>query len=320
VLQQTDKDILRTVPIRSHILSTACLFTVALFADGAARAQQVCSVTPTLRIPAVAHIFSVQQERTLGDIEAEWLETNYHAVHDEVLSAHLNAVAGRILSQFPHDQARIRIILIDAPKAQAFSVGPERIYITRTMITLLKNDDELAGLLGHELGHVLTHQNAIVVSQLFREILGVNTVGDRKDISDKLTRTFNSIDRDTRMLRKAAIIIERQGATHEYDADRFAVYASAAAGFSPQAVVDLFDRSAETHGSTGNLLGDFLGATTSDEKRLREINKTLRALLRPCREIAPATSTEFGTWRAAVISHTDLAMPLVDPARQETER
>jgi hypothetical protein len=64
------------------------------------------------------------------------------------------------------------------------------------MVALLRNDDELAELLGHELGHILVHQNAIIVSQLFREILGVDVVSDRKDISDKLTRMFNSIDRD----------------------------------------------------------------------------------------------------------------------------
>jgi hypothetical protein len=53
------------------------------------------------------------------------------------------------------------------------------------------------GLLGVELGHILTHRMAIIVSQLFPGILGVNVVSDRKDISDKLMRMFNSIDRDT---------------------------------------------------------------------------------------------------------------------------
>jgi predicted Zn-dependent protease len=64
------------------------------------------------------------------------------------------------------------------------SVGPERIYISRKMVALLRNDDELAGSLGHELGHILAHQNATIVTQLFHEILGVNAVSVRKDISE----------------------------------------------------------------------------------------------------------------------------------------
>jgi predicted Zn-dependent protease len=73
----------------------------------------------------------------------------------------------------------------------------KRIYITRKMVALLRNDGEFAGLLGHELGHILAHQNAIIASQLFRKILDVNVVSDRKDISDKLICMFKSIDRDT---------------------------------------------------------------------------------------------------------------------------
>ena len=96
---------------------------------------------------------------------------NYRAAHDEELAAHLNADAGRVLSQFPRNQVLVHVIVIDTPEAESFSVAPERIYITRKMVALLRNDDELAGLLGHELGHILAHQNAIIVSQLFRKIL-----------------------------------------------------------------------------------------------------------------------------------------------------
>jgi hypothetical protein len=86
--------------------------------------------------------------------------------------------------------------------------------------------------------------------------------------------------------------------------DRFALYASAATGFSPQAFVELFDRSPKTKGK-GNLLTDFFAAANSDTRRLREIKKTLKRLPVPCREIAPASSNEFRTWQAAVMSHPD---------------
>lgn len=293
-----------TVHNRVPILSIVGLFIVVVI-GGLARAQQPCSVTPALRIRAAANIFNVQQERELGDIEAEWVESNYHPVHDVELAAHLDAIAGRILSQFPRDQARVGIILIDTPDAESFSVAPERIYITRRMITLLRNDDELAGLLGHELGHILAHENAIIMSQLFRGILGVKAVGNRKDISEMVTQLFASIDRDRRLLRKSAQLIERQEAIHQYEADRVALYASAAAGFSPQAFMELFDRSAKTNGKAGNFMSDIFGATTSDTRRLREIKKALKRLPGPCREIVPASSTEFRSWQATVISYPD---------------
>ncbi len=298
---------MRTVHIRAPVRSTAYLVALCVFVGGTVRAQQSCSVTLGLRIPTAPHIFTVQQERTLGDVEAEWVESNYRVIHDEQLAAHLNAIAARVLSQFPRDQAPVRVILIDTPEAASFSTGPERIYITRKMVALLRNDDELAGLLGHELGHILTHENAVIVSQLFHEILRVNAVSDRKDISDKLRQMLESIDRNSKLSRKAAQIIWRQEGIHQNEADRVALYASAVAGFSPQAYPELFARSAGTNGDGGSVLTDFFGATNSNLRRLREIKKNLRQLPRPCQEILPASSAEFLTWQAAVTSDRDLA-------------
>jgi predicted Zn-dependent protease len=297
---------MRTAQMRVSILSKISLFTLSVLVGGTVRGQQSCSVT-LAPIPTAAQIFRIQQERTLGDIEAEWVETDYHVAQNEKFAAHLNAIAGRVLSQFPREQAQVHVILIDLPAAEAFSTGPERMYISRKMVALLRSDDELAGLLGHELGHIVTHQNAVIMSQLFREILGVSAVGDRKDISEKLRRMLDSIDRDKKLLRKAANIIEGQEGINQNGADRVALYAAAGSGFSPQAYVELFDRSAETNGNRGSVLNDFFGTTTSNLRRLREIKKALKQLPQSCQEIVPAASAEFRTWQAAVMSDLDLA-------------
>lgn len=272
------------------------------------RGQQLCSVTPSLRIPATAQIFSSQQERTLGDIEGGFVESTYPVVHNEQFEARLNAITARMLSQFPGDRAAVHVLLIDAPEANSFSVGPERIYITRKMVGLVRNDDELSGLLGHELAHILTHQNSFIVTELFHEILGVNAVSDRKDIAEKLGQVLDSIDRDPKLLRKSAKIMRRQDRIHQSEADRAALYASAAAGFSPHAYAELFERSEGTNGRTGSLLTDYFGATTSNLRRRREIQKTLKLLPRSCRERVPATSAEFHVWQAAVMSDADLVI------------
>jgi hypothetical protein len=56
------------------------------------------------------------------------------------------------------ENTHVRAILVDAPEAASFSAGPERIYISRKMVALLRNDHELAGLLAHELGHMRRRQ------------------------------------------------------------------------------------------------------------------------------------------------------------------
>ena len=299
---------MRTVHMQLPNLSTFSLFALSVFVGGTAQGQPSCSVPVALKTSGTAQLFSIQQERVLGDIEADLVESNYHVAQDEEFAAHLNAVLARVLSQFPRDQVPVHVILIDTPEANSFSVGPERIYITRKMVALLRNDDELAGLLGHELGHALTHANSIIVSQLFHEILGVNDIGDRKDIQEKLRRVLDSIERDPKLLRKSAENMEKQERIHQNEADRVALYAVSAAGFSPRAYVELFERSEGTDGKRGNVMTDYFGATTSNLRRLREMQKILGQLPRPCREIVPVSSAEFRLWQAAVISAPDMAL------------
>jgi predicted Zn-dependent protease len=91
----------------------------------------------------------------------------------------ISTLSPRCFYLIARNQVLVHLIVIDTPEAESFTVAPERIYIPRKMLALLRNDDKLAGwLLGHE---------------LFREILGVNVVSDRKDMSDKLIRSSTAM-------------------------------------------------------------------------------------------------------------------------------
>ena len=194
--------------------------------------------------------------------------------------------------------------MIDTPTVNAFSAGAGRIYVTRKMIAFVRNDDELAGLIGHEMGHILAHQDAIRVSREFRDILGVNSVGDRKDIFDKYNRLLDNFARDRNVALKTLERLQKEEEPNQYEADRVALYAATAAGFSPQAFVEFFERYAQTHGKTGNFLSDLIGTTKPNERRLREIHKSLNLLPQGCREIAAAPpSAELLAWQASVIAY-----------------
>jgi Peptidase family M48 len=288
-------------------VSIALLSLSAVFFSVVVCAQEKCPAPPALSASTQANIFNPQQELDLGDVEAGWLEKNYRVIHDDELAGRLNLINSRILAQLPPTQLKFRVILIDSPVVNSFSVGAGRIYVTRKMVAFVRSDDELAGLLGHEMGHILTHQNAIEMTRKFHDFLGVDSVGDRRDIYDKFNRMLDSVGRNRDLLVKTVTREERQEEPHQYEADRVALYAVASAGFSSQAFVDFFDRLAQTHGKTGNLLTDFFGATKPDEKRLREMHKSQALLPAACGEIAPAApSAEFLAWQSDVIAYSGL--------------
>lgn len=268
-----------------------------------AQAQQNCPAPPAFAPATGKSIFTPQQEIDLGDVEAEQFEKNFQVIHDDELTAYVNRVASRILAHMPPTQLNFRITVIDMPVMNSFSIAGGRIYVTRKMVAFLRNEDELAGLLGHEMGHVLTHQYAIEMTRRFQEILGVTSVGDRKDIFDKYNLLLDNLAKNPKVFVQDA----KQEEPHQYEADQSAFYAVASAGYSPQSFADLFDRLAQTKGKTGGVLSDLFGITKPDEKRLRLMRKSIEDLPAGCRGDVPnPASGNFLKWQTDVIAFNGL--------------
>ena len=273
-----------------------CDFAVPVFA------QQTCPAPPAFAPAAGKSIFTPQQEIYLGDVEAEQFEKNFRVIHDDALTAYMDRVAKRILAHMPPTQLNFRIVLIDLPVVNSFSIAGGRIYVTRKMVAFVRSEDELAGLLGHEMGHVLTHQYAIEMTRRFQEILGITSVGDRQDIFDKYNRLLDNLAKNPKILAQDAKLEE----PHQYEADQAAFYAVASAGYSPETFADFFDRLAQTKGRTGGVLSDLFGITKPDEKRLRLMRKSIEDLPAACRSSAPASSwADFQKWQTDVIAYND---------------
>ena len=53
------------------------------------------------------------------------------------------------------------------------------------MVAFAKNEDELAGVVAHELGHIVARHSTMDMTILLREILGVTQVTNRRDVFEK---------------------------------------------------------------------------------------------------------------------------------------
>ncbi|MFZ0461690.1 MAG: M48 family metalloprotease [Candidatus Acidiferrales bacterium] len=264
-----------------------------------ALAQAPCPGPPPIGKTANGNIFTEQQEMDLGDVISQQFMRDYHIVQDDQLNAYLNQIAQRLLAQMPPTQLKIRVVLVDIPVANAFTMPGGHIYVTRKLVAFLHSEDELAGVLGHELGHAVTHQSAAEVSRLFREGLGVTSVGDRADIFLKYNELIENV------ARKHLHFNAQDDKQNELVADSYGLYAMTRAGYSPTATMDSWNRLTQTEGKTGNTLTDLFGMTTPNEQRLRQMKKYVAELPSAC--VAPYSGgkpEEFRAWQQAVIAYT----------------
>jgi len=282
----------------------AAAFLVLLFGAAApiARGQQACPAPAALPQASGNNIFSIQQEIDLGDAMAEHLQHDFRVIDDEEVTAYLASEANRMASQLPAEHLQMKVFLIDIPVLNAFSIAGGRIYVARKMAGFLRRDDELAGLLGHEMGHILSRQVGVEMSERFRAVLGVTQVTDRKDIFARYNQLLDNYARQRKVLEKQ----ERKEEPNQYQADRIALIAMSNAGYDPHAFVEFFDRLAETHGKMGNWFTDLFGAAP-EQKRLRVMHRALSELPAGCAATkATAASKEFLEWQSGAVGYAGL--------------
>ncbi len=287
--------------LQSRTVGPVILCLIVLSLPACVRGQQKCPLPPVLSAPSGANMFSPERETDLGDLMAEQTEGRYRVVRDKELTAYMERVAGRLLDQLPPTGLHIQVILFDAPVLDAFSTAGGRIYVSRKLLSFLRNEDELAGVLGHELGHIVTHQPAIDMTFLLRQVLRVSEITSRDDLLAKYNQLLDNASRGTQAYRQ----LDRQEEPDQYVADQVALYAEANAGYSPHTFLDFFDRFTQTHGKTGGYFSNWFGLTTPNEKRLGQMQRAFNAMPAGCgAQAAAAAAAEFRDWQAAVIGYS----------------
>ena len=154
----------------------------------------------------------------------------------------------------------------DPETVNAFALPGGQIFITEGLLRRLKTEAQLAGVLGHEAGHVVNRHVAEQMAkgqlgQLLTAAAGV-AVDDGSGRAQAVAAMVNQV---TQL---------RFGRQDESEADRYGVDAIAEAGYAPRAMLEVLQILAEA--SPGQRPPEFLSSHPLPETRLRELEGYLR--------------------------------------------
>ena len=268
----------------------------------AGKALAACGTPPAVLKLMQPNIFTEQQEQWLGDAMSDMIERYYKPVKDPAENAYLARIAQRLLGALPPTTIQFKVLLVDSPEVNGFSIAGGHVYLTRKLVANAKNEDEVASVIGHEMGHILSHQFAIETTANMKRLLGVTSVGDKADIYAKFERLVDAEMKDKHPAK------DGNSDEGQDEADVVAVYATAAAGYRPQAYAEFWDRMFFIDGKLGGALSDFFGTTKPEQKRLRAIQKLVKALPAGCGAAADIDSAEFEQWRTLVVANQAVAV------------
>jgi len=140
-----------------------CLGLMALLAAGCSTGES----RPSL--------ISENKERELGQEAAGEVERTIGLVQDPALVGYVREIGRRLVAQTPQPGAAYEFYVADETEPNAFALPGGFVYVTRGLLALANSEDELAGVMGHEIGHVVARHSVrqIEASTPFSILFGV---------------------------------------------------------------------------------------------------------------------------------------------------
>lgn len=152
-------------------------------------------------------------DERVGNQETPAIEAEMGIVEDERLNAYVRSVALRLLRHAPSRPFDYEFKIVDQSVPNAFALPGGKIYVSRGLLALVTSEDELAGVLGHEITHAAERHASARLEYAKRQ--------------NPFTMIF---------LRAARIAA--YGRDQERDADRGGQILAARAGYDPAAIAE----------------------------------------------------------------------------------
>ena len=107
------------------------------------------------------NLLSPDEESKMGrDSHPQIIAQFGGAIEDPVLSAYVAGIGQTLARVTETPAADFRFTVLDSDIVNAMALPGGYIYVTRGLLSLCGNEAELAGVVGHEIGHVLGRHSA----------------------------------------------------------------------------------------------------------------------------------------------------------------
>ncbi len=97
---------------------------------------------------------TIEKEKELGEEFCLQLQQFFPVVQDPYLTTYINTLGQKLIKQLGPQPFQYRFFILEDPTYNAFAVPGGFIFVNTGLIQLMNREDELAGVLAHEITHV----------------------------------------------------------------------------------------------------------------------------------------------------------------------
>ena len=236
-----------------------------------------CATNPVTGDPDFV-LVDEQQEVELGRKSHAQVLRAYPAYRDARLQDYVSAIGQKLARQSHRAELAWTFTVVDSAELNAFALPGGYVYVTRGLMACLADEAELAGVLGHEIGHVSARHGvrrqsaskaATVVGTLF---------GSAIDSYLGTSNTFSRVGSGA-----AGVFAISYGREQELEADQLGAQYLARTGYDAQAMAraievlqlqDAFARdTGRSEGEAASAMPAWLSSHPSNDQRLARIQR-----------------------------------------------
>lgn len=186
----------------------------------------------------LVHAQSPSYDMELGKRGSEQVEVVTGVYEDEELNAYLDEIGERLVDQLADNPFEYQFKILDDPIPNAFALPGGYVYVTRGLLALVNNVDELACVISHEVIHVQKrHSIRQMKKRIFPALLQIPGMVVGAFAGAEVGNIINAP-----LAVGSSFFLSKYSRKHETEADDLGVQLAARAGFDPNALGPILER------------------------------------------------------------------------------
>ena len=141
------------------------------------RAWFIALVTATALFAQSSIVLSQQDELSIGRLAAVEVEKENPILNDPTVTDYITRLGGRLVARSARSDIPYTFRVVDSPEINAFALPGGYVYVNRGLIEDAASEDELAGVLAHEIAHVVLRHGAEQAARANLAQKGIGVLG-----------------------------------------------------------------------------------------------------------------------------------------------
>ena len=198
-------------------------------------------------------------------------------LQDQEAQLLVDDVGQRIVARSAANKSDYRFefhVLADMKTVNAFALPGGQIFITAALLEKLKTTGQVAGVLGHEIGHVVGRHGAehLAKAQLTQGLTGAAVIAAYDPNNPRSTQASAAI-----AMMIGQLINMKFGRDDELESDKLGVQYMVEAGYDPRSMIKVMEVLREA--SQGGAPPEFFSTHPNPDRRIERIEEAIAAVL-----------------------------------------